>query len=156
MIIINIEEIYSINGGESLLNSSKAIRNEINEAFSNASIKLQRGETREIKKYISDCLNKKGWADEIKIEPSHITINFLKRKVGLCVQLGNVARIYADLLKIQLMYEKKLIDVGVIAVPMKSESKSLGSNHAQFERLIKELKMFANIINLPLVIIGLS
>ena len=80
----------------------------------------------------------------------------MKRKVGLCVQLGNIARMYADLLKMQLMYEKQMIDIGIIVVPMKLESKSLGSNHVQFERLVAELKIFDKIINLPLVVIGIS
>lgn len=153
---INIEEIYTNNGGEKLFDVNCDIWNEIKETFTNNSMKLRKGETREIREHISDSLNKKGWADEIKIYPSNMTINYLKRNVGLCFQLGNVARIYADLLKIQTMFERKKITVGVIAVPMKLESKSLGSNHVQFERLVEELKIFDKIINLPLVVIGIS
>lgn len=154
MIKINIEEIYTSNGGEKLFKDK--IWNDIKDTFTNKTIKLKKRETREIKEFVSEILNKKGWADEVKIFPSNISINYQKRDVGLCFQLGNVARIYSDLLKIQVMFDRKKISIGVIVVPMKLESISLGSNHAQYERLVEELKIFEKIINLPLVIIGIS
>ena len=117
---------------------------------------LRKGETRDIREQISDLLNNKGWADEVKIPPSKMTINYIKRDIGLCIQLGNVARIYADLLKIQTMFVRKKITLGVVVLPMKLESKYLGSNHAQFERLIEELKIFNETINLPLVVVGIT
>ena len=153
---MRIEQIYSYHGGKKILTSKSLVWNDIKQTFSNSKLRFEKRESSYIKTVISNMLNRRGWADSIKIEPTHLTINFLKRKVGLCLQLGNVARTYADLLKIQLMYNKKLIDVGVIAVPIIEDSKRMGSNHAQYERLVEEVKLFDSIIKLPLVIIGLS
>lgn len=152
---INIEQIYSSNGGKKNLLSKNDIWKEIEETFTNSKLSLQKGETAELKRQISNKLNQLGWSDDITIEPTKLTINFIKKRVGLCFQLGNVARIYADLLKIQSLYRKKIIDSGVLIVPMKKEARTLGSNHAQFERLVEEMRLFNEIIDLPLVIIGL-
>jgi hypothetical protein len=153
---INIDQVYSSNGGKKILLSKKNIWGEIEKTFTNSKLSLQKGETTYLKRQISNNLNKLGWSDDITIEPTKLTINFIKKRVGLCFQLGNVARIYADLLKIQTLYQKKIIDSGVLIVPMKKESRTLGSNHAQYERIVDEMKLFEEIIDLPLLIIGVN
>jgi len=85
-----------------------------------------------------------------------LTITFLKKKVGICFQIGNVARTYADILKLSQLNKKGIIDVGVIIVPHKNESKLMGANYAQFERLVKELAQFKEIVPTPIIVIGLS
>lgn len=51
-----------------------------------------------IKSVVSEKdLMEKGWADRVRIVAStNLTINYMKNKVGVCFQLGNVARMYAD------------------------------------------------------------
>jgi len=48
-----------------------------------------------------------GWSEEAKLDPSSsITITSVRSSVGLCFQTGNMARIYADLLKLQLLFHR--------------------------------------------------
>ena len=153
---LKIDQIYSSHRGEDMLTSKPQIWNDIKQSLLNSKLQFHRGESQHIKTEVSNTLTKLGWADSVRIEPTKLTINFVKGRVGLCLQLGNVARTYADLLKLQLMHERNVIDVGVIVVPLRSESKKLGSNHAQYERLMDEVKLFENIIIAPLIVIGLS
>ncbi len=153
---MEIDQIFSTHSGKDMVLSKATIWNDVERAFTDPKIKVQKGKSRNIKFKVSNTLNKLGWADSVKIEPTNITINFIKRRVALCLQLGNVSRTYADLLKIQLLFERKMIDAGVIAVPLRAESKKLGNNHAQYERLKNELKLFNVFINAPIVLIGLS
>lgn len=153
---MKICEIYNHREGKKIIKSKPQIWSELEKTFSNPVLKFQKRESRHIKTEIANTLNKLGWADSITITPTNLTFNFIKRKVGLCFQLGNVARTYADLLKIQLLFERKVINVGVIAVPIQSDSKKMGSNHAQYERLFKEIELFSNIIYAPIILIGLT
>lgn len=86
----------------------------------------------------------------------YLSISFLKSRVGVCFQIGNVARTYADILKLNQLNKKGIIDVGVIVVPHKLESKKMGANYAQFDRLANELSQFSDIISAPIIVIGLS
>lgn len=153
---MKIDQIYSSNDGKSILFSKHQIWDELSQTLSNSKIRFEKRESQNIKMEISRHLNRLGWADSVKIEPTNLTINFIKSRVGLCIQLGNVARTYADLLKMQILYDRKIIDVGVIAVPVRYVSKEMGSNLAQYERLEEEVKIFDKIIKAPLIIIGLS
>jgi hypothetical protein len=110
----------------------------------------------EIKKTINDRFNRKGWADKVKVGNSNLTISFIKTRTGVCFQIGNVARTYADILKIMQLHHKGIIDVGIICVPHKIESKKMGANYAQYERLSKEFSQFNEIITAPILVIGLS
>ena len=153
---MKISEIQYFNGSKAKLHNKDEIWNEIVESLSDPALKFKKTEARNMKNKVSNSLNRFGWGDTIKIEPTNLSINFIKQNVGLCIQLGNVARTYADLLKIELLYERKLIDMGVIAVPIYSESKKFGSNYSQYERLVEELKLFKNIITTPIIVVGLT
>lgn len=129
---------------------------EIENLLTDNSIVFGKNRPDEIKRKISKKFNDKGWADKIRVGNSRLTISFLKSKVGVCVQLGNVARTYADILKLAQLGKKNVIDIGVIVVPHKIESKILGANYAQYDRLASEIKHFEDIIHTPIIIIGLS
>jgi hypothetical protein len=153
---MEICEIYSHFNGKSLLQQQDDIWMNILKTFNNPNLVFEKGEPRRIKMKISEDMNDFGWADNVVIHPSHLTINFLKDKVGICFQLGNVARIYADLLKMKLLYDQDIITIGVLIVPVKEASKQLGHNHVYYERLIEEMKIFSNIIHMPISVIGLE
>ena len=74
----------------------------------------------------------------------------------MCFQTDNVGRIYADLLKLQTLYTKGNIIAGIILVPQIKTAKELGSNMANYERLIRELPIFSQVITMPLVVIGFN
>lgn len=153
---MQISQVIDSNNGKEKLLVKQKIWNEIKDCFANPQIRLNKGNAPYIKREVAETLTKCGWAENVKILPSNLNINFLKDRVGLCLQLGNYARVYADLLKLQLMYEKDTIEIGIIAVPFKDKAKMIGSNVAQFERLVDEIKLFTEIIDLPLAIIGLD
>lgn len=108
-----------------------------------------------LKESVRERLEKEGWTGEYRLDAtSRITISSYLRDVGLCFQTGNVGRIYADLLKLQTLYTKGNIIAGIILVPRIKTAKELGSNMANYERLIRELPIFSQVITMPLVVIG--
>jgi hypothetical protein len=153
---MKISETYSHLSAEEKLKSKEKAYSEIQHVLTDRSILFGRKGPREIKSIVSEKLNTLGWADKVPLSKSKLTINFMREKIGICFQLGNVARTYADLLKLELLGKKNVIEIGVIIVPTKIESKKLGMNYAQFERLAKEVRHFSEILNLPIFIIGLS
>ncbi|WP_343604332.1 BglII/BstYI family type II restriction endonuclease [Fluviicola sp.] len=138
------------------LKSKNTILKEIEEIVNEPQLLFGINRPEEIKSKINLRFNDLGWTDKAKVGNSRLTISFLKNKVGVCFQLGNVARTYADILKLAQMGKKNVIDVGIIIVPHKIESKMLGANYAQYDRLATEIKHFEDIINVPILVIGLS
>ncbi|MCD7963783.1 MAG: hypothetical protein LUF90_09640 [Rikenellaceae bacterium] len=110
----------------------------------------------EIKKLIGNGFNSKGWADNVKVDNSNLTVNFVKDGVGVCFQIGNVARTYADILKLMHLHNKGKIEIGVMIVPAPSASKTLGANYARYDRLARELNLYKDIITVPILAIGLT
>jgi hypothetical protein len=129
---------------------------EIKDCIEQESLIFEKGKPLSIKKVISSNFNSRGWADNIKIRNTQLSINFSKSKVGVCFQIGNVARMYADILKLGYLFDEGIIKVGVICVPHQIESQKLGANYARYDRLKKEVYLFQKIINVPILIIGLS
>lgn len=108
-----------------------------------------------LKESIRERLEKDGWTGEYRVDAvSKITISSYLKGVGLCFQTGNVGRIYADLLKLQTLYTKGNITAGIILIPQIKTAKELGSNMANYERLIRELPIFSQVITMPIVVIG--
>lgn len=108
-----------------------------------------------LKKMIRERMEKEGWTGEYRLDvSSRITISSYMDGVGLCFQTGNYSRIYADLLKLQTLYTKGKISAGIILIPQSKTALELGSNMANFERLVRELPIFSQVITMPLVVIG--
>jgi len=147
---------YNHHNGLKEIQYKDGILEEIRSLLTDARLTFGKNPPTEIKSRISEKFNQKGWADKVKIGNSNLTINFMKSKVGVCFQIGNVARTYADILKLSQLNKKNIIDAGVIIVPHKLESKLMGANYAQFDRLAKELSQFSDIISTPILVIGLS
>lgn len=154
---MKINDDYSHRNAFSILSATSSIYNEIETVITKCEYRFGKHNTELIKKYLSSEFNKSGWADRVKInKKSNLTINFIKDRVGLCIQLGNVARTYADLLKISYLVQQKGIKAGIIIVPGEKESKLLGANYANFERLVREIMLFSEIIDAPILILSLS
>lgn len=108
-----------------------------------------------IKETIRGELEKEGWSGEYRLDTaSKITISSYLKGIGMCFQTGNVGRIYADLLKLQTLYTKGKIVAGIILIPQHDTAKKLGSNMANFERLVRELPIFSQVITMPIVVVG--
>jgi hypothetical protein len=65
-----------------------------------------------------------------------------------------MARFYADLMKLQLVFVDSVADGALYVVPTKKAASELGSNLVNFERIVAETKLFQRIITLPLVVLG--
>jgi hypothetical protein len=106
---------------------------------------------------LSNLRNGSGWSDEVKLSPdANITITSCKADVGLCVQTGNMARFYADLMKLSLLHSEERIYAGIFVLPTQTLAVEWGSNIAHFERLCNELPIFSTILHVPLLVIGLK
>ena len=93
-----------------------------------------------IKDSIESRLDHLGWLIHLRIDVDlRAEVNaFHSSGTALQVQLGNVARAFYDLMKLQRLYELNKISVGVLVVPMKAAAVRIGSNLASFERLSEE------------------
>lgn len=108
-----------------------------------------------IKESVRERLEKDGWTGEYRLDSSsRITISSYLKGICMCFQTGNVGRIYADLLKLQTLYTRGNITAGIILIPQIKTAKELGSNMANYERLIRELPIFSQVITMPIVVIG--
>jgi hypothetical protein len=67
-----------------------------------------------------------------------------------------MARIYADLMKLQTMYLDNSIKSAAIILPSNSLAKQLGSNIAQAKRLERELEIFKKAYHVPTLIFALE
>ena len=108
-----------------------------------------------IKESVRERLEKEGWTGEYRLDSSsRRTISSYLKGIGMRFQTGNVGRIYADLLKLQTLYTRGNITAGIILIPQIKTAKELGSNMANYERLIRELPIFSQVITMPIVVIG--
>ena len=117
--------------------------------------RVERGAARAIRQELLNALTQRGWSSEVPIAiDSDITITSMKSRVGLCLQTGNVARTYADLLKLQTLFTNGAITSGIIIVPSSQAAPVIGSNLANSARLEKELTIFRDVVTLPLVLVS--
>lgn len=148
-----ITTIHNHCNGESVIPS--AFANELRTVIEEYKKTLGMYTISDFKKYLIPAIHKKGWSDEYYLDrTSKITITSIKEKTGLCIQTGNMARMYADLLKLQSLYSRGTITGGVLILATASCGKSFGGNVASYERVIRELAIFEKVITMPLLIIG--
>ena len=100
-------------------------------------------------------LQSRGWSQKVKVDASSsITITSLQGRTGLCLQTGNVARMYADLLKLQLLFHREKLNAGILVVGNRPTSEN--DNKATYGRLVKELGIFREVVTVPLLVYGLE
>lgn len=154
---MRVVETFSHLQALDIVRARNSVWDEITQVLEKPEIQFGHDSTSEIKSMIAESFNRIGWADRVRVHRStRLTVSFAKDRVGLCVQLGNVARTYADILKLELLNDRGVIDVGVIVVPDHIASKSLGANYARFDRLTQELDLFVNIVAVPVLVVGIS
>lgn len=106
---------------------------------------------------ILEILAELGWSEQIRVDKvSNITITSMKESVGLCLQLGNMARFYADILKLEALHQKDTAVSAIYILPSKDSASKLGSNIAQFDRFTEELNIFKHVITIPIAVISLE
>lgn len=128
-------------------------KKEIEQAISFCDVEPGRAAATKIRKLILSSLIQNGWSNEVALaRDSDITITSAKDGIGLCLQTGNMSRMYADLVKLQKMFLDGGIKVGIMIVPTTSAAKLLGSNIVNADRLMRELDIFRKVVHMPLAI----
>jgi len=128
-------------------------REEIEQAITHCTISPARGAASRIGMTIENSLVALGWSSEVSLSrESKITITSMKHDVGLCLQTGNMSRMYADLLKLQHMFLSRTVKVGALVVPSHAAAKCLGDNITNADRLTRELDIFRKVVSMPLVV----
>jgi restriction endonuclease BglII len=154
---MKIIDAYYHSTAENLIKQRVTIIQEITDALTACPYVFGKSSPTQMKKYVANRLNSQGWTDKVRVSHKiRTTVNFMKSDIAFALQLGNVARTYADLLKIAYLENKGIIRLGVIALPSKKESTYLGANYAKFERFTDELDVYANIIKTPLYVVALG
>lgn len=142
---------------EGLRQLPKAQKKEIESAIDAITPPTSSGASTKMRSQFLRNLKVCGWTNELIVAPnSGMTITTCRDRVGLCLQTGNMARMYADLIKLQTLYLNGSIDVAVIVLPSSATAKRLGSNIAAAERLERELGVFRKSYHVPTVIYSLE
>ena len=133
------------------------VRKEIEHVIASRPATVHRGSTKILRDTILAGLAEKGWPSDVSVDPvSKISVTSVKSRIGLCLQTGNMSRMYADLLKLQTLYLREVIEAGIIIVPMHETAKQLGENVANSDRLVRELHIFERVITIPLIVFGVG
>lgn len=134
---------------------SESLISDIRDAFSKIEKKVERYEISDIRQDVLADLQVKGWSDKLLLaRGSNISITAKKDDVGLCMQTGNVSRVYADLMKLQTLFVNDRIKAGIIVVATSDCARQYTCNAATYERLVREIEIFSQVITMPLVVIG--
>ncbi|MCR5713533.1 MAG: hypothetical protein K6F98_01200 [Bacteroidales bacterium] len=145
--------VSSHRNGEDIV--SETLLSDIRDTFSKVEKRVERYEISDIRQGVIDDLQMKGWSDKIFLAlGSNISITAKKDDVGLCMQTGNVSRVYADLMKLQTLFMNGNIKAGIIIVATTDCARQYTCNAATYERLVRELDLFSQVITMPLVIVG--
>ena len=117
---------------------------------------LGKYEIRNFKNDLSTQLTIKGWSGKVSLSSkSNISITAMLKNIGLCTQTGNMARMYADLMKLQALYMDEKIKAAIFVIPTKACANSFGGNVANYERFLNELtNIFSKVITVPMLVIG--
>jgi len=133
------------------------VQEEIAQAISLVEVKIGPKVAPKIRDAILGSLKANGWTGKVPVaKGSDITITSMRDEVGLCLQTGNMARMYADLIKLQTLYLDNAIKSAVIIVPSEPVALSLGSNIAQAKRLERELDIFEKAYHVPTLVYALE
>jgi hypothetical protein len=132
-------------------------KQEIADSIDSVSTKPRLGAASTIRGQILERLKACGWSGEIKLDAnSDMTVTSVKGDIGLCLQTGNMSRMYADMIKLQTMYLNNQIKAAAIVVPSQEVARFLGSNIAQAKRLERELAIFKKAYHVPTIIYALE
>lgn len=132
------------------------IKSEVNSVLKEIGFQTK-AQKREFRYGVLKKLKLLGWSDAVRIhELSKISVTSMRGETALCFQTGNMGRFYADLLKLETLFRKERIKAAIYVIPHKSLAKKLGSNIANFERFVEELKIFSVTLTIPMLVLGVA
>jgi hypothetical protein len=133
------------------------VQDEVAQSIKTVAVKPAVGSATKIRDAILAGLKASGWSGKVPVaKGSDITITSMRDEVGLCLQTGNMARMYADLIKLQTLYLDNAIKSAIIIVPSEPLALLLGSNIAQARRLERELEIFKKAYHVPTLVFALE
>lgn len=147
-------EVYSHLDGERSIDLQ--VRNGLLSGIVELPFSFRLNSAAELREKISIILRGQGWSEDVRLAvESKISITAMHGSTALCLQTGNMGRFYADLLKLQYLFANGKATAAIYIIPTKRCAKEIGSNVANFERLVEELILFESIITIPILVIGL-
>ncbi len=136
---------------------SHVLQSEVVTAITAMDVRPMKGAATKMRDAFLKGLLVAGWSAEMQIsKDSKMTITSSKADVGLCLQLGNYARIYADLLKLQTLYLNRSIRSAIVVVPSRPIANILGDNLANAKRLEGELEILRLAYSVPTLVFSLE
>jgi hypothetical protein len=130
-----------------------ALLEELDRALNLPDVLFGRTRPGDINAAIRKSFLSRGWASSVKLPGSNLSVSFVRGNAAMCVQLGNMSRMYADLLKLQTMFRSDRCKLALEVVPSLDAATVMGSNHANYDRLRRELKLFALTITCPMLVL---
>jgi hypothetical protein len=147
--------VHSHSSGDSTVPAH--LRREIEAAITAITAKVEKGAAPRIRDEFLNGVHAAGWSSEVPVaQGTNITITSMKAGTGLCLQTGNMSRMYADLMKLQTLYLDGSISSAIIVVPAKPVAKLIGDNIAEATRLERELDIFRKAYNVPTLLYALE
>lgn len=134
-----------------------SLRQDIVAAIDAIQVQPAKGAAPQIRQEFLGSIKESGWSEEVAVaESSDITITSIRNGIGLCLQTGNMSRMYADLIKLQTLYLNNSIKAAIYVLPSNPVAKQLGDNIAEATRLERELKIFKKAYYVPTVVFSLE
>lgn len=134
---------------------SRDLKDWITDIFEAPRIAIEPGCTGDIREHVTTEFMNEGWAIDVKVDNNaNLKILSIKHDLAFQLQTGNWSRVPYDLLKLQYLFQSKRIEAAALAVPSARAAKSMGSNLANSERLVRELLLFDRVITVPILVIG--
>ena len=109
-----------------------------------------------MRQYWEESLLSDGWVKGLAVNRSKLKVGYVFGEVGMCIQLGNTSRVYADLLKLETCYRLGAIKKAVLVVPSDDYSLWLGTNYAAFTRTGQDIKALSPTISVPIILISID
>jgi hypothetical protein len=127
----------------------------LTDVFEKPDIQVGPGCTTAIRDHVKAELAAEGWPFDVKIDQAYdLTIFGIKDDLSFHMQTGNISRAPYDLLKLQHLFAVRKIEAAALALPTKQAANRIGSNIANFERIMNELSLFSRTITVPIFLIG--
>lgn len=118
-------------------------------------IRIERQCSSKIRQHVETRLINDGWALNVDVVQHHrLKIFAQKDDIAFQLQTGNMSRAPYDLLKLQYLFQKERINVAAIGLPTLNASKLIGDNIANADRIVRELKLFNQVITVPILVLA--
>lgn len=112
----------------------------------------------EIKEDFKNLIDSKGYIIDYNIHGDfRLDIDGIKKGIAIQAQFGNAARFYADLMKLEYLYQSNQVTEGIyVCFTRDFVYNHFSSNIITIERVVPELELFQKLITIPLGLISLD